>query len=552
MADWDVIGTVPAEAPPTAANPWAPVTDAPQAPPVSPGRVAGQVGTGAMDALYSAVMGLPDASAWVSRHLGLVPKDTPPPSEAFRSFASSQGNERPASWVPQNEPERIANAVGNAGGQVLGSLAPAGIVARAQSVGPVIQGAAKALTANPVQQLVASGAGAAAGEATGNPYVGAATTLAVPTLTGLAQRAVSAAPASNTQEAERRALLQFGQSIGAPLTAGKILDSKKLQTVESVLDKNPLPLVGARASATEAANRDAWQKAILEKSGITGETAATSNVTERATQKLGRTFENLTKGSTISVTPKFGQDLAGIKSEYGDRLFEDVQPGLMKRINELSTAPAALAQSGNPTVTLDGKTYQNIRSDLSRISGTATKAADRRAAGAMVDALDDMAEKSLPADVMGDWKTARQQWRNLLAIKGAVKGANNAETAVGNIPTAAFARRAAGNPDLEQLGQYGNAFVGDKIPNSGTASRHAAGLLAEGIPAAIATGHLPLNTATAGAAGAVALPYGFDFLMNNPATRALLLHRYAHPSQSLVNPGLYGALAGQQTLGQSR
>jgi hypothetical protein len=224
----------------------------------------------------------------------------------------------------------------------------------------------------------------------------------------------------------------------------------------------------------------------------------------------------------------------------------------MNRIDELRTSATALNQPGTHAVTIDGRTYQNIRSDLSRIAGTATKPADRRAAGAMVTALDDMAEQSLPKDVMADWRQARQQWRNLLAIKGAVKGANNAETAVGNIPTAGFARRAQGNPDLERLGQFGNAMVGDKAANTSRTAHHnmVGHMLGGGAALYEGLQHAPGPTMYAAAAGAV--PFGFDLAMNNPITRAALLARYRNATRSLAPPALYGALAAEGTLQRSQ
>ena len=505
-------------------------------------RIAGQVGQGFNEAAYNAVMALPDASAWISRKAGLVPEDTPRPSAALRGAgASTLGITKPVEFRPETEAERIAQSVGTAAGDVAGVLAPVGIAANAAKAGTATKGVLDALRSSPVQQTGFLAAGNAVGEATDNPLIGTATSLALPALTHGAVRAVRAAPAANTQEAERRGLLETGREIGAPLSAGKITGSSKLQTAESAMVNNPLPFIGGRTAGTEGANRDAWQKAILEKTGQVGETGATRNVTEAVENRLSQGFESITKGNTITVTPKFGTDLDGIKAEYRDRLFEDVRPGLMRRIDELRAGATTSAEPG-AAVTLDGRTYQNIRSDLSRISGTAPKPADRQAARAMVDALDDMAGASLPRDVMGDWAQLRQQWRNLAAIKGAMKSANNDQTAIGNIPTAAFSRLSKGNPELERLGQYGAAMVGDKIPNSGTSSR-LFGTAAVGLPGAIASGQVPMNTATMAAAAGLGTPYALDAMINNPLTRKLLLSRYRNAGESPINPGLFGALS---------
>lgn len=534
-------------------------------------RVIGQGAQNANDAMVTAAAAPFDLSAWLSRKLGLVPENTPRPSDVAKQgidyLATAPGrvgdaistgstapltDSRTSRFEPQTEAERIAGDIGNAAGTVFGTMIPGSALLRMAAPGSRVAKVAAGTMTDPVKQTVALTAGNTAGRESDNPYVGLAATAAMPFAMGGAARLASAAPAVTTQEAERRALLQFGRDNDlGPLTAGKILDSRKLQAAESTVSKLPLPGVGGRTEATENAARDAWQGAILRTAGIQGETAATKNVTDLAFGRLSNQFENLTKGRTISVTPKFGQDLSAIKSEYGDRLFEDVQPGLMKRIDSLSQAPAALAGTGNPAVTLDGRTYQNIRSDLSRIAGTASKSADRRAAGMMVNALDDMAAQSLPAEVMDGFNTARRQWRNLLAIRGAVKGANNAQTAVGNIPTAGFARRASGNPDLDRLAQYGNKFIGDKVPNSGTPERMAlTHMLGLGAGAYEGMQHAPMTTMAAG--GAAAIPYAFDMALNNPATRALLMRRYANPSSSILTPGLLGTLAGQSAAKQPR
>jgi hypothetical protein len=173
----------------------------------------------------------------------------------------------------------------------------------------------------------------------------------------------------------------------------------------------------------------------------------------------------------------------------------------------------------------------------------------------MIDALDGMAERSLPKDTMSDFKEVRQQWRNLVALKKSVGSANNPETATGNIPTAAYMRNSAGNPDIEKLGRYGATFVGDKIPNSHTAPRASFGHLGAGLGGTMLAGyegmtHAPVATAIA--AGLSTIPFAFQAGMNNPATRALMLARLRNPSNSLIGGPTFGALAGQQALQQSR
>jgi hypothetical protein len=413
-------------------------------------------------------------------------------------------------------------------------------------------------TTQPLTQTALSAAGNIAGDETGNKYVGMAVPFALGGLTHLGQRALSSAAAETTQELERRALLQYGNDIGGKNTAGKTLGSNKLQTVESAMDKAPIPFLGERAAKTEVANRNAYQRKALESAGTYGETAATPNVTEAATNRLGARFENLTKNNTLTVDPQFGADIAKAKAGFSQQLESQMPSDIKAQLDELATAPAQLGtvrvdasgKAMNPVdnVTVDGRTYQNIRSKLSKMLDGAS-GGDKDAIGGMIDALDGLAERSLPKDVAGDFKEVRRQYRNLMAIKNAVGSANNPSTAVGNIPTARFAAETKGNPDLERLGQYGAAMVGDKVPNSGTASRHAATGVFGSIAAAHHFGALTPTQAVTAAAGA-SLPYVFDAGMNNPITRQLLLARYRNPSKALLPGPVFGGLAGRTALDQ--
>jgi len=379
----------------------------------------------------------------------------------------------------------------------------------------------------------------------------------LPILAHGAQRTVSAAPAASTQDAEHRALLEFGrQNNLGPLTAGKILDSPKLQTLESAATKTPVPFLGRDVADTEIANRNSFQRAALEKAGTYGATAATPDVLTATKDRIGRSFNNLENSTTVSIDPKFDADIANAKADFSKQLADQMPASVTKKLDELAQAATVRNQPGVQNVTLDGTTYKNIRSELSAQLATAS-GTDKQAIGGMIDALDGAMERSLPADQVKDWQIARQQWRNYLALDKSV-GANNANTAVGNMSTAAFGRAADGNPDLERLAQYANRFVGDKMPNtSGTASHSTAtSLLTHGGGAYAAfegLRHLGLNPLHAGLAlGSVALPAIVERGLNNPATRAALLARYRMATPSFITPSLMGATAADLLKGNGR
>ncbi|HEY6026966.1 MAG TPA: hypothetical protein VIV09_08730 [Pseudolabrys sp.] len=536
---------------------------------INPYRVVGQFAQGNNDA-WAGTLGYPvDLVNSGAKALGMQTSDTPVlGSQSFKNIfdyistlparyregvrnanggggsPDAFGDSRTARFEAQGPAERIANAVGSAVGNTTSTVLPAGLISRASTAGSVPQLVADALKANPIAQTAYTAAGNVVGSETGDPRLGALTTMALPLLTHGAQRTVSAAPAvPGSDEAERRALLEYGrQNDLGPLTAGKILDSKGLQVIESASSKLPLPLIGGRVARTEAANRSAFQGAAIAKAGGSG-TAVTPGLLADNDARIGKMFDAF-KGETVNVDPQFGNDLAKARADFSKQLESQIPASIMSKIDELTTAPASLAQSGNPTAAIDGETFQNIRSKLSKAisksSGT-----DTEALGATIDALDSLAERSLPKDVVDKYVMARQQWRNNLALKASV-AANNADTAVGNMSPAAFGRASRGNPDLARLGQYGNAFVGDKAPNSsGTASHNVAnhmlggGLVAGGLEAyhnGMMTPHLAIPAAIA-----ASVPYAFELGMNNPVTRAALLARYRNATPSYVTPSLVGA-----------
>jgi hypothetical protein len=308
------------------------------------GRLVGQVGQGANEALYHGAMAIPDLSGQLAKWSGIVPKGTPLPSQIVRPSGQT-----PYYSQPENRAERIAQHVGTAAGDTAALAIPFSGPARAAAAVPQVVRAAPGVvqrfgnlagrvgtaaregaTAQPLTQTALGAAGNVAGDETGNKYIGMAVPFALGGMVHMGQRALSSAAADTTQELERRALLQYGQSIGAPNTAGKILGSNKLQTLESAMDKAPIPFLGERAAKTEVANRNAYQRKALESAGTHGETAATPNVTEAATNRLSARFENLTKNNTLTVDPQFGADVAKAKAGFSQQL-ESQMPGISGR-----------------------------------------------------------------------------------------------------------------------------------------------------------------------------------------------------------------------------
>lgn len=526
---------------------------APQAPPQGPwvdyggtpersafekgARMVGQFGQNVNDALYSTAMAPLDASAWISRKLGIVPSNTPAPSDVVAQNPSPVMDLR---FNPETTGERIAGDVGNAVGTVAGMAIPAAGVAGA-TARPVLKGVAQTLASQPGMQLAATTAGNVAGDLTGNPYLGLAASLATPMAGNAAMRIPFSAPALTGAETERRALLAGAQKEGIPVSFGNIVDSGPAKMFESVLSK--LPFMGGQQAKLIEEGKTAFNKAALDKvpaAAGQGLDAATPGTVDMLKSRIGKQFDALEGNTTVNIDNQVGTDIAKAKADFSKQLESQMPASITGKLDELATAAAANNQPGVTGVSIDGETYKNIRSKLSAMLSS-TVGTDRQAVGSMINALDGAVERSLPKDMVQDWKDARQSWRRISMIGDSVEARHNGQTAVGNIPPGALDARTGNDREMARLAQIGTRFVGDKTPDSGTATRmlfHNMMGLGAGAGGAMT---FPMTTAALAAGG-----YGTNLLLNNPYTRAALIARLQNSRQGVVNRGLVATLAGEQ------
>lgn len=565
MSDWEA-----APLPMVSQGGWEPAP-APMVPQRSladqAGRMVGQFGQNANDALYSTAMAPLDASAWISRKIGLVPPNTPAPST---TLAQNPNPVMDLRFNPETIGERIAGDVGNAVGTVAGMAIPAAGVAGA-TARPVLKGVAQTLASQPGMQVAATTAGNVAGDLTGNPYLGLAASLATPLAGNAAMRVPFSAPALTGAETERRALLAGAQKEGIPVSFGNIVDSGPAKMFESALSK--LPFMGGQQAKLFEEGKTAFNKAALDKVPAAegqGLDAATPGTVDMLKSRIGKQFDALEGNTTVKIDPQFGADIANAKADFSQQLRSQMPSSITSKLDELMSAadalkPAPIAKPGASSlekypstdvgpylgeqpkpnlqpnaVSIDGETYKNIRSKLSAMLSSTT-GTDRQAVGGMINALDGAVERSLPKDMVQDWKDARQSWRRISMIGDSVEARHNGQTAVGNIPPGALDARAGGDREMARLAQIGTRFVGDKTPDSGTATRmlfHNMMGLGAGAGGAMA---FPATTAALAAGG-----YGANLLMNNPYTRALLIKRLQNSRQGVANRGLVATLAGEQ------
>jgi len=544
---------------------------------------------GANSGLYKTVMALPDLSAMLMKSLGLSDANAPLPSQRIQQAGQAARDELGVTYNPNITPEttteRVLFDVGDAAGQTAGMVIPgmgmANTAAKPAAMGlnvaapnlakvgsatvPSVlptygQTVGQTIASNPYLQFVAGSAGNVTTDFTGNPYLGMAASMATPLAVQGAQRAVSAAPAATGAEAERRALLNDAKGMGIVPSFGTIANSTPAKFFESVVQK--LPFMGGTQTRINEANKTAFNRKafdLIPQTAGEGIDAATTGTVDAVKARIGKIFNGLEDATTVNIDPKVRADLAAAKADFSQQLLSQMPASIGKKLDELIGMADQVSPGNRPgeylpvpssttqtNVTLDGATYKNIRSKLSAQLASA-QGTDKTTIGKMIDALDGAVERSLPKDMVKDWQDARLGWRRISTIDDAVNARRNPETAVGNIPPGALAARAGSDADMERLAKVGTAFVGDKMPDSGTANRmliqNAMGLGAGGAGAMT----FPMTTAALAGGGYLA-----NLAMNNPYTRQAMIWRLNHATDPIVQKGLVATLAAKQAANNDR
>lgn len=394
-----------------------------------------------------------------------------------------------------------------------GMMLPASKIAKAYQAVKMLPQAAPAVA-------MATGAGAGAFDAFGNDRdlaqgaaLGAGAGLLGHGAAKLAARAITPLPI----DAARGKMVDVLQGAGVPLTAGQKTGSKALQYAESHL--GDLPLSGGKASAIQEAQRDAFTRAALSKSGIDAD-RATPEVMNAARQRIGDAFETLGARNTLRMDAPFAQDVGQATQRYMDLTGEMTRvPGFRKAVQDIID----LSKSG----AIEGPRYNAMRSALGK-NAESLRMSNPPAAEGFRDlraAVDNAMSRSVSPEDAASWATARREYANLKALEKAVGGAGEG-AAFGSIsPSQLRSAIASGNKrgdyvrgkgDLAELARAGNAVMAP-LPNSGTPARQAAQSLLAAPGAAIGAGMAGAPGAAVGAIAAPLLPsIGGRALMSRP------------------------------------
>lgn len=443
-------------------------------------RGVGLFGRGLNDAIGATVAAPVEAANWLMKQPGRLAEmagasvpNVLPEGGFYTSRAQGALNALGRNDTPESAVEKLAYGAGQGAGNVVSMMAPAGAVARLAAPGTVTQSVARAMTAQPALQMASGVAGGAVGEATDNPIAGMAAGLAVPLAYGALRTAVSPGGARPSEETRR--LVEVAKAEGIPLTPGQTTGSRPLRTTESVFAT--LPSTAGRQADMNQAQLEAWNRAVLARAGVQGESLATPDVVNRALDSAGGRMRAIYNQHDWNADPATMSRVLDVSRQARRELTRDNFRTIRNRVEDLIDKVSV--QSGSYKV--DGKAFGALDSEISKELRTTTGGKEVEYLRKLQDALRDAYQSTLPQNEAEALALARRQYANGMLILRAMNSPN-ANTAAGNIPPAALSQAVAAGPrqnyargrgDLNDLARVGRAFIQDAIPNSGTPERTA-------------------------------------------------------------------------------
>lgn len=263
---------------------------------------------------------------------------------------------------------------------------------------------------------------------------------------------------------ETAALAQRAQQLGINLTAPQLSSARVPKLLDSVSAKVPFSGAGAAQRAQQAQ----FNRAVASTFGESTD-KITPDVYAAAKQRIGQTFNDLTKRNSLKVSDQLLNDLGTIQQEAvgsGDE-------GAAKAVNNAIAKLLDKQENG----TLPGRIYQTMDSEM----GRAMKSGGSPSyyLGQVRDAIRNAMDQSIAPEDQAAWQTARAQYKALKTVRDLV----SKDSGNGNISPASLMGRVTANNagkeamasgrggDLGDLARIGQRFLKDPIPNSGTPER---------------------------------------------------------------------------------
>lgn len=407
----------------------------------------------------------------------------PPTSDQFKSVfdyvgtlpgrvsdAISQGSfspfdeSRTQRLTPENTTEKAIYGTAKGASEAAAMLAGAGLARNLATPGGAVDRIARVLLQSPGLQVVSNAAGGGVEGVTDSPAAGFLTTLGVGAAPMLARALV---PNVSRLTPENARLLAVGQREGIPVSTGQATQNPSLQTAESVMRN--LPLSGGMARRGDVNQQEQFARAVLERAGITG-TSADPATLAAGQQALRGVRQRIIDPATVNLDPTFQAAAQGNTAPY----MRMIDPLKRPVVEDYVTSLAG-------RTTMPGPEYQAARTQLGHMVEN-TRNTDyntSRALKSIRNALDEAFERSVsPADA-AIIRENNSQYRNLKTIQSAMENQQGAR-AGGAIPPGPLLNAvkasnkgnfATGAGDLNDLARFGQVFVRDPVPNSGTPQR---------------------------------------------------------------------------------
>lgn len=275
-------------------------------------------------------------------------------------------------------------------------------------------------------------------------------------------------PLQNTLTAEQSAINERAKEMGMRLTPGQQTGSRRMLAFENTSEALP---GGGFLARIRAENARRANEVALRSIGETG-AELSPTVLSRAADRIGSEFNRLTQGRTITLDNTF-YDKVRVAIRDQMKLAEPDQAVLATLQKWLPPRGAGNARIPSDVYQANRSAYATDMRQAFRQEGWASAALAKKA---LVKALDDAAERSLPAADLAAFKTARQQWANLEAVEAAdlartgynisphpLAGALRRQNQkVGRIPL--------GDRELVDVSRMGS-ILRDATPNSGSPER---------------------------------------------------------------------------------
>ncbi len=345
----------------------------------------------------------------------------------------------------------------------------------------------------------------------------------LPGAVSLAGNAVRRVVSPVSTSPARQSLIKTLEREGVNVTAGQATGSDALRYAESEIG-------GAAARDLVERQGEQFTRAALSRAGVNAD-RATPDVIDNAFTRIGNQFDSLATRNTLKPDRKLQNDLVDTWRNYMSVTPPNARvPIVADMMTDINNA---LKNGGS----LDGKTYQSLRSRLDRV---ARGSRDPELANTLRDirsALDDGMERSIaatnPKD-LGGWRNARKEYRNMLVLEQAATGAGEnaaagliSPSALRNATVAKHGRRnyARGSGDFAELARAGEGVM-KPMPQSGTAPRTAIRNMGAALPALLGAGAGGVAGggpgAMAGMVAGAALPAFAGKLMMTPTGQAYL------------------------------